>query len=301
MRLFLALFLALGLAFAQEDVVAQVGPEAITKEAFELRYGLFLKSALTQLGLPDTEETRALLAQYRAPYLEALAQERALLLRAKAEGLFPKEEAVEARVQELRGAFPSEEAFLEALKGAGLPDLPTYRILLREALALEALEARYRARLRVSPAALRFLYHLAPPRRPALACARHILVPTLEEAKDLLGQLAGGAAFADLAQAHSQDPGSALQGGALGCEARGAYVPAFDQALWALRPGEVSPPVRTEFGFHLILLEKLLPAGRVPLEEVAEELKAPILDLVWEKLSRALIRPYPIRIFPERL
>lgn len=162
MRLFLALFLALGLALAQEDVVAQVGPKTITKEAFELRYGLFLKGALAQLGLPDTEETRTLFAQYRAPYLEALAQERALLLRAEAEGLFPKEEDVEARLQELRGAFPSEEAFLEALKGAGLPDLPTYRILLREALALEALEARYRARLRVSPAALRFLYHLAP-------------------------------------------------------------------------------------------------------------------------------------------
>ncbi|MEJ5335800.1 MAG: peptidylprolyl isomerase [Thermus sp.] len=301
MRLFLALFLALGLALAQENVVAQVGPEAITKEAFELRYGLFIKSALGQLGLPDTEETRALLAQYRAPYLEALAEERALLLRAQREGLFPKEEEVEARVQELRGAFPSEEAFLEALRGAGLPDLPTYRTLLREALALEALEARYRARLQVSPAALRFLYHLNPPRRPALACARHILVPTLEEAKDLLNRLERGASFAELAQAHSQDPGSAPQGGALGCEARGAYVPPFDQALWALRPGEVSAPVRTEFGYHLILLERLLPAGRVPLEEVAEELKAPILDRAWERLSRALIRPYPIRIFPERL
>ncbi len=79
--------------------MAQVGPEAITKEAFELRYGLFIKSALGQLGLPDTEETRALLAQYRAPYLEALAEERALLLRAQREGLFPKAEEVEADIE----------------------------------------------------------------------------------------------------------------------------------------------------------------------------------------------------------
>lgn len=57
------------MALAQGEVVAQVGPEAITREAFELRYGLFVRSALAQLGLPDTEEARALLAAYRPAFL----------------------------------------------------------------------------------------------------------------------------------------------------------------------------------------------------------------------------------------
>jgi parvulin-like peptidyl-prolyl cis-trans isomerase-like protein len=58
--------------------------------------------------------------------------------------------------------------------------------------------------------------------------------------------------FADLAQKNSQDPGSARRGGDLGVFQRGQMVPAFEQALVALKPGEISAPVRTQFGWHLI-------------------------------------------------
>ncbi len=64
------------------------------------------------------------------------------------------------------------------------------------------------------------------------------------------------------------------------------YLPAFASALLALKPGEVSPPVRTEYGFHLILLERVLPPGRYPLEEVAEDLRARVQDLAWERLAK---------------
>ncbi|MGC8875895.1 peptidylprolyl isomerase [Thermus sp.] len=302
--LFLALSLALApLSLAQEDpVVAQVGEEALTKSQFELRFGLFAKSALRALGLPDTPETQALLAQYRAPYLETLAEERALLQVARAKGFFPLPDSIEARLGELKGAFPSEEALEGALKEAGVPDLPTYRTLLAEALALEALEAHYREGLVVSPAALKLLWLLSPDyRHGALYCARHILLPTLEAAKEAMGRLEKGEAFPEVARALSQDPGSKDSGGDLGCEPVGTYLPAFEKALLALKPGEVSPPVRTEYGYHLILLERVVPPGRYPLEEVAEALAAPVQDLAWEKLAKALIRKVPIRLFPERL
>lgn len=304
---FLAVVLAFGLtALAQgadpDPVVAQVGPEVLTKSQFELRFGLFARSALRQLGLPDTEETREFLAQYRAPYLQALAEERALLLAAKAQGLWPKPEVVEARVVALQEAFPEEEALLQALKGAGVPDLATYRLLLAETLALEALEGYYREKIRVSPAALKALWLLSSEyRHPTLYCARHILVPTLEAAKEALGRLERGEAFSQVAQALSQDPGSKEAGGNLGCEPEGTYVPAFEKALLALKPGQVSEPVGTQFGFHLILLEGIKPTGRYPLEEVQEALMGAIKDLAWEKLAKALARPYPIQLFPERL
>lgn len=296
----------LALAFpvlAQEDpVVAQVGPESITRSQFEMRFGLFAKSALRQLGLPDSEETRALLAQYRAPYLEALAEERALLLLARRQGLWPLPDAVEARVEELRKAFPQEGGLVQALGEAGIPDLDTYRLLLTEAMALEALEGHYRAKMDVSPAALKALWLLSPEyRHPTLYCARHILVPTLEAAKEVLSRLAKGEAFAQVAKEVSQDPGSKEAGGELGCEPEGTYIPAFEKALLSLKPGEVSPPVGTEFGFHLILLEKLLPPGRYPLPEVAEEIAQGVRDLAWERLAKALIRFYPIALFPDRL
>ncbi|WP_117237199.1 peptidylprolyl isomerase [Thermus sediminis] len=300
-----ALFLALALglpALAQEDpVVAQVGEEAVTRSQFDLRFGLFAKGALRQLGLSESEETLSLLAQYRAPYLEALAEERALLQVARAQGFWPRPDRVEARVGELKAAFPSEEALLSALKGAGVPDLPAYRALLSEAMALEALEGHYQAKLAVSPAALKILWLLSPEyRHGTLYCARHILLPTLEEAEAALARLNGGEAFAKVAQEVSQDPGSKEAGGDLGCEPEGTYIPAFERAL-LLRPGQVSAPVKTEYGFHLILLERVLPPGRYPLEQVAPELERFLKAKAWEKLAQALVRSIPIRLFPERL
>ncbi len=63
-----------------------------------------------------------------------------------------------------------------------------------------------------------------------------------------------GSNFADLAKKYSQDEGSAAAGGDLGFAARGQFVPAFEQVLFALKPGEISAPVQTNFGFHLIRL-----------------------------------------------
>ena len=85
--------------------------------------------------------------------------------------------------------------------------------------------------------------------------ARHILVATAEEATALIARLEAGEDFATLAQEASLDTGSGTQGGDLGWFPRGAMVPAFDEAAFALQPGEMSEPVESEYGFHIILLE----------------------------------------------
>lgn len=85
--------------------------------------------------------------------------------------------------------------------------------------------------------------------------ARHILVETEEEAQAIIAELDGGADFASLAREHSTDPGSA-NGGELGTFRRGAMVPPFENAAFALEPGSYSAePVATQFGFHVILVE----------------------------------------------
>ncbi|MGB1216738.1 MAG: peptidylprolyl isomerase [Saprospiraceae bacterium] len=77
-------------------------------------------------------------------------------------------------------------------------------------------------------------------------------------AKDLLGQIEGGANFAELASKHSADPGSARLGGDLGWQRRGQFVPEFEAAAFTLEVGEISDVVETEYGFHIIqLLERL--------------------------------------------
>lgn len=78
--------------------------------------------------------------------------------------------------------------------------------------------------------------------------------------------------FADLARDESADRGSANQGGSLGWITRGALVPEFEEVAFSLPAGQVSDPVRTEFGWHLILVEEAQDAAIKPLEEVREQL-----------------------------
>ncbi len=89
----------------------------------------------------------------------------------------------------------------------------------------------------------------------AQACVRHILVPTKEEADGVKGRLDAGENFGDVAKTTSKDPGSAAQGGELGCFPRdNQLVAEFAQAMFAQQVNQVGPPVQTQFGFHLILV-----------------------------------------------
>ena len=84
-----------------------------------------------------------------------------------------------------------------------------------------------------------------------MAHARHILVQHDHEAKDLQRKLAEGVPFEELAQKFSTCP-SSRQGGDLGTFGRGQMVEAFETAVFALKADEISEPVRTPFGYHLI-------------------------------------------------
>ena len=80
---------------------------------------------------------------------------------------------------------------------------------------------------------------------------RHILVEQEYEAQDLLKKLQAGESFEDLAKKFSRCP-SSRQGGDLGSFGRGQMVQPFEEAAFALKAGEISQPVRTQFGYHLI-------------------------------------------------
>jgi len=84
--------------------------------------------------------------------------------------------------------------------------------------------------------------------------ARHILVSTEDEAKAILAQLKGGADFATLAKEKSKDPGAA-EGGDLGYFTKEQMVPEFAEVAFKLNKGELSDPVKTQFGWHIIQVE----------------------------------------------
>jgi peptidyl-prolyl cis-trans isomerase C len=101
--------------------------------------------------------------------------------------------------------------------------------------------------------------------------ASHILVESEEEAQALIEQLEGGADFAALAQEHSIGP-SGPNGGQLGWFTAGMMVPSFEEAVFALEVGEVSPPVETRFGWHVVILNDTRDQAPPAMEEVQDQL-----------------------------
>ena len=87
--------------------------------------------------------------------------------------------------------------------------------------------------------------------QPESRDVRHILVPKKALADSLYAQLKSGANFAQLAKRYSKDPGSAANGGKL-TVSKGQTVPEFDKTAFSLKKGELSQPVKTQYGYHII-------------------------------------------------
>ncbi len=103
--------------------------------------------------------------------------------------------------------------------------------------------------------------------------ASHILVADEALAADLKAQIDGGADFAALATEHSTDPGSGAQGGLLGWFGEGRMVPEFETATAALEAGQVSEPVQSQFGWHIIRLNETRETTPPTLDEVRPEVE----------------------------
>ena len=125
--------------------------------------------------------------------------------------------------------------------------------------------------------------------------ARHILVPTEEEAKALIVKLKGGAKFEDLAKASSKD-GSAANGGDLDWASPASYVPEFSKAMVALQKGAITDtPVKSQFGYHVIKLEDSRTAKIPPLEEVKQQVQESLQQRKLQTFREELMKKATIK------
>ena len=117
---------------------------------------------------------------------------------------------------------------------------------------------------------------------PEVRDASHILIKVSEDDENdqalakitrINERLESGESFADLAREHSQDPGSAADGGSLGEVERGIMVQAFEASLFSLQPGQISEPVKTNFGWHLIQLHSVSGGETQSFESVRTEIE----------------------------
>ncbi|MFN4328106.1 MAG: peptidylprolyl isomerase [Limnobacter sp.] len=120
--------------------------------------------------------------------------------------------------------------------------------------------------------------------------ASHILVPSEDAAKALIAKLDKGAKFADLAKAESKDPGSAPNGGDLDWANPNSFVPEFSQVMVTLKKGEYTKaPVKSQFGYHVILLADVRDTQPPALEQVRPQLEQRMMEEKWQAYQEKLI------------
>lgn len=191
---------------------------------------------------------------------------------------------VEQQMKRLRDQFRNEGEFSQALRSGGFGSIEEYRRWLTDQARRRALQERLVQKMRqdgkmitvaVSEGEITDAFNRERerlPKRPATVTFRQIVVPTeasesalkaaYARAESVYKDLTSGGDFEKIAKRVSEDSGSAVQGGDLGWSRRGQMVPAFDQMMFLLSPGQISPIVETQFGFHIIRVDRVQPAER---------------------------------------
>lgn len=176
----------------------------------------------------------------------------------------------------LRSQLIDEQALSIAAENAGTADDPAIARQLaaarRQILAEAYISSVVEPQLTEEALRARYEQDVASAEAGEEVRARHILVATEDEAKDVISRLNDGAAFEDLAKEVSTGP-SGVNGGDLGFFRAGQMVPEFEQAAFALEPGAISEPVQTQFGWHVIKLEERRALTPPAFEQVAAELR----------------------------
>ncbi|MDO5301275.1 MAG: peptidylprolyl isomerase [Tissierellia bacterium] len=135
---------------------------------------------------------------------------------------------------------------------------------------------------------------------PATVRAAHILVDEEEKAKEIHQELQNGGDFGALAREHSTCPSKA-QGGDLGDFPRGAMVAEFDEAAWNLKDGELSAPVKTQFGYHIIKRLDSKEATERSFDEARDDIRMELLRLKQKDAYTAkiqeLMEQYPVKMY----
>ncbi|QQY80872.1 peptidylprolyl isomerase [Keratinibaculum paraultunense] len=136
--------------------------------------------------------------------------------------------------------------------------------------------------------------------RPEMARASHILVDDEEKANEVLDEIDNGTSFEDAASKYSNCPSKA-NGGDLGKFSRGKMVPEFEEVAFSMEEGEISKPVKTQFGYHLIKLDYKKEPSISPLDEVKGQINQQLILMKQQQLyldkAEELKKNYKVEIY----
>jgi len=284
-----------------QAVVAQVGTQAYTGADFERSFRHAVARVLNSQGVPYTAEMMGEFAGARADFLKQYARDQAVYqLARRTTQVTPAQ--VDEQIAKARANFASDAEFDEALRSTGYESQAELRAEIEQQTTVQKYLENLTPRFTFGDALVLGFYNLnkAAFTRQAQACVKHILVQTQAEGQTVLKDVQGGGDFAAIAKAKSQDPGSAVQGGDLGCIAPGDTVAAFDKASFG---GALNQPqlVQTEYGWHVLVVTRRTDAGLAPLAEVAPTIRQQLARDAAQKYLDAQIVRLKVQTYPEVL
>jgi foldase protein PrsA len=257
------------------DDAAVVGSKPITKAEFQ---GLMdrAKASYAQQKHPFPKPGSTEYEQLKGQAVTFLIQQAEFEQEADAMGIKISDDQVNKYLERLKKQFygGNEQRYLKGLEQQGLTE-DQAKDASRAKLISDALFKKVTKDVKVSDADVKAYYnsHKSQYGQPQTREVRHILVQKKDLADRLYAQLKSGASFAALAKKYSKDPGSAANGGKLTIS-KGQTVPAFDKTAFSLKKGQLSQPIHTQYGYHIIqALSDVKAAQTSPLSKVQSSIK----------------------------
>lgn len=239
---------------SKEPAVASVGSESIKKEEL---YSLLVK-------------------QYGDEALDALVTDKIIEMEAKKEKVTISDKEKEEELKNLKESYGGEEGFKAALEQSGVTEAGIAEDIEKYLKTEKLLEPRID--LKEDEIKAYFEENKDQFAQQEQVKASHILVEDEATAKEVKSKLDKGEEFADLAKEYSTDASNAESGGELGYFGKGEMEAAFEEAAFSLKANEISGPVKTDYGYHIIKVEDKKEAKEAVYEDSKEAAKKALFD-----------------------
>ncbi|PKM87975.1 MAG: foldase [Firmicutes bacterium HGW-Firmicutes-12] len=207
---------------------------------------------VNEKGIDKEELYKVMLKQSGAQSLDLLITNEIVNQEADKQNISVSEEEIDTEMEEIYEYYGGQEAVVQELATSGL----TLEDLREDINMNTKLKKLLEKRITISEEDMKAYFEENKDQfvEEEQVKASHILLDSEETAKEIKEKLAEGQDFSELAKTYSTDTSNKEYGGDLGYFTRGKMVPEFDQAAFSLKEGEISEPIKTEFGYHIILV-----------------------------------------------
>jgi parvulin-like peptidyl-prolyl isomerase len=272
---------SMSLAEVVDKIAVLVNDEVVTRSEVDS----FLAPAAEEYGLLYHGEALAKkVEEARQRVFEQLIEQKLLLSAAKRENIEVKDREVENQIDDVRKKIGSKEEFESALRRQNLSLNDLKKRFTEQIMVRKYVDKKVVSKITVSPAEVSEYYqaHAQEFNEPEKIRLSNILIRLKEDresmdkaselAKEILRRLREGGDFAGLAKLYSEGPGAA-EGGSMGYVKRGDLKKEIEDAVFGMKPGEVSDIIQTSLGYHIFKLEERIPARSKDLSEVRVEIE----------------------------